>query len=1053
MGAHFPLVQSPAALAELVAALPAAGPLPIRTVLVSTERHAHALRRALVRSGRGAVLAGCRFVGPATLALELLREAGDDLRPGEESLRPARLLSLLEQSPPFEHFDPALLLATPGWPDAFASAIHDLEAAGLTPDTVPAGTPRWRDLALLWRRADAAAGPSATSARIFLRAAERLGAGLRLATGPLLATVSGRETAALARFLRALPDATLALAVARPARERHLQRLEALFGPEARAALASAPPPASTATERDLLARFLFAPPEALAAVDRPRSRGPDGTVELSEHAGVEAEVEAAAAWVARELLTRKTPLERVAILVPSRGALAPLVAARVARLPWRGGPLPVHVAGGVPLVSRAGGARALALVRALSAFLPAERMAALLPALRAPRGNRAHLSIDEATALAWSLGTVGGNVGEPALALEWPVRAAAREAALAGELTAAAAEVRPFHDERDLEVLRAVRPALDALGALARLVVDDRPLAELAPALVAFVEAWLLTPRSSTPLHGILEEALAGASAGAIGAALHGVAALDHVEERLHSLQLPLARFGEPAVFVGPVAAAAGLDFDAVRVIGLAEGALPSAVREDPVLLDSMRLEAHPLLVPVAADRVLAQLHAFDGAVRAAGRFLALSFPRNDLERSEREPSSLLVEVGAALGRPDPLHDAVIPDLRSLARTAFVPAREEAERFRAASPVGETAWQDRAARRGELPPAWTREPFVAIAPILALRAATALGPDTGLLGAGGPLPPMPGIEPALAISASALGKLLDCPLRFLFERVLCWEEPSGAPSLRQLDPLTYGSLFHVTMEAFYGAHGSAFTARKRTPAHWLRAAQALADAQLAALLEERPLVGRSVVEKERRRLHRDVERFLDHDWSLPLDRYVGVELPFGWDAPLALEARVTPLYVHGYIDRIDVEKGHALLRDLKTGKAHLREGDEAAPTPGRDLQLGLYGLVARKLAAEWDLPKKLQAAYAYVQHGEERAFRADYAALEEATVDWLGIAAGLLAAHAFPPTPQPRDCTWCPFHPVCGAELPWRAEASSIGGPAGDYLGMRRPAEREEEG
>ena len=40
-----------------------------------------------------------------------------------------------------------------------------------------------------------------------------------------------------------------------------------------------------------------------------------------------------------------------------------------------------------------------------------------------------------------------------------------------------------------------------------------------------------------------------------------------------------------------------------------------------------------------------------------------------------------------------------------------------------------------------------------------------------------------------------------------------------------------------------------------------------------------------------------------------PLDRYVGVELPFGWDAPLALEARVTPLYVHGYIDRIDVEK------------------------------------------------------------------------------------------------------------------------------------------------
>ncbi len=219
-------------------------------------------------------------------------------------------------------------------------------------------------------------------------------------------------------------------------------------------------------------------------------------------------------------------------------------------------------------------------------------------------------------------------------------------------------------------------------------------------------------------------------------------------------------------------------------------------------------------------------------------------------------------------------------------------------------------------------------------------------------------------------------------------------------------------------MEAFYEAHGEPFTARKRTFAHWLGAAKALADGRLDALLETRPLVGRGVVEKERGRLHRDVERFLAYDWSPPARalRRRGAALRLRRSAR-ARSGR-PPLCVHGYIDRIDVEQGHALLRDLKTGKAHLREGDEAAPTPGRDVQLGLYGLVARRLSAKLDVPKRLQVAYAYAQHGEERAFRGDYAQLETATKGWLAIAASLLASHEFPPTPLGDDCTYCRLPP-----------------------------------
>ena len=102
MGAPWILLHSLADQAAAVAALPAPGALPVRPVLVPTERHAHALRRALVRSGRSAVLAGTRFAGPLTLAQEALAEAGRDFTPGEESLRAARLLALFEKDLPLE---------------------------------------------------------------------------------------------------------------------------------------------------------------------------------------------------------------------------------------------------------------------------------------------------------------------------------------------------------------------------------------------------------------------------------------------------------------------------------------------------------------------------------------------------------------------------------------------------------------------------------------------------------------------------------------------------------------------------------------------------------------------------------------------------------------------------------------------------------------------------------------------------------------------------------------------------------------------------------------
>ena len=198
--------------------------------------------------------------------------------------------------------------------------------------------------------------------------------------------------------------------------------MAALFGDAAAAALDAATVPRSGETERAILASYLFEPPAVLADEARARSAGPDGTVDIEEHAGLESELEAAADWVARagpgrhaaRGHRRARARDRSARRAPGR---AP------GRLPWPDGPLPVHVAGGLPFGGTATGARTLAVVRALRGHLSGELLAAVLPSLRTMPAGARHLSHGGATDLAWSLGTVGGNPAHPHGALEWVPR------------------------------------------------------------------------------------------------------------------------------------------------------------------------------------------------------------------------------------------------------------------------------------------------------------------------------------------------------------------------------------------------------------------------------------------------------------------------------------------------------------------------------------------------------------------------------------------------------------------------------------------------------
>ncbi|HJN39924.1 MAG TPA: hypothetical protein QGH28_07070, partial [Chloroflexota bacterium] len=121
--------------------------------------------------------------------------------------------------------------------------------------------------------------------------------------------------------------------------------------------------------------------------------------------------------------------------------------------------------------------------------------------------------------------------------------------------------------------------------------------------------------------------------------------------------------RFGS-GVFVGGFGATAGLDFDRVVVVGLAEGVTPPRRRDDPLLADTVRRTLDGSLT-LRAERQ-ADLHRSILATFATGAVdRVLVFPRGDLgSRAEAVPSRwLLDQVEAELGErlsPAQLEDLV---------------------------------------------------------------------------------------------------------------------------------------------------------------------------------------------------------------------------------------------------------------------------------------------------------------------------------------------------------------------------------------------------------
>ncbi len=317
---------------------------------------------------------------------------------------------------------------------------------------------------------------------------------------------------------------------------------------------------------------------------------------------------------------------------------------------------------------------------------------------------------------------------------------------------------------------------------------------------------------------------------------------------------------------------------FEAVLVLGLQEGEFPGGSPPEPFLPDEMRREiaqASGLVLPMREDRLDRERYLFYVCASRAERVLVLSSRTSDEEGGLAVPSFFLDDVRFLLSG--------VPTVsRSLADVTWSP--EEA-------PTA-AEWDRALAARG--PRREERHPGPVTSEALLAELAER-GP----------------------VSAGALERYADCPVKWLVENVLRPEalEPDA-------EPLVRGAFAHAVLERTY------VRLREETGARRVRRPN-LADAERILLEELRsqrerfPISPRQTrVRAALRRLEFDLLRHLaaeaDADGQLEPEFF---ELRFGQEGgpdpvEIAEGVRVT-----GIIDRVDTSDGLALVVDYKTGK------------------------------------------------------------------------------------------------------------------------------------
>jgi len=481
------------------------------------------------------------------------------------------------------------------------------------------------------------------------------------------------------------------------------------------------------------------------------------------------------------------------------------------------------------------------------------------------------------------------------------------------------------------------------------------------------------------------------------------------------------------------------GLSFDLLFIPGLAQGMVPVAPHEDPILNDDdRRLINHtvskedrfflhlPEPLPLKLDRLDEERLLFTVAMDAAEKQIALSYPLRGSDGKDLLPSRFLLEVCRVMsGEPvesgkldkldffDGSSDRI--DIERLEQRTVNPVLYPLEWVRANVDTPNRAaalrriYYDRSERyRRSLNVGKHRlkgDEFTVWDGVMLKGWAT---PDSS----------------GMKYSASRLEYYAACPFHYFIRYYLkseSWEEPE---QLFEPPPMTIGSIIHSVLERLYSdAHAEDCLTFDEDDMDWVN--EAIKNLLAEEMRRERaklPLPS-LLWDLTGKRLEKRLMRFIREEMGRG-DRYQFHSAEDRFDMDLTFDCETGPytMHVRGKIDRIDFSGDGKSIRliDYKTGKVHAKTDMLKG---GRTLQLPLYLMTMFDKYPDVDRESSV-AEYLHIdQRGGLRSVQFTGQALTERSTD-LGelikaIGEGIKKG-VFPPFPQDNDCDRCDAQFVC---------------------------------
>ena len=527
-------------------------------------------------------------------------------------------------------------------------------------------------------------------------------------------------------------------------------------------------------------------------------------------------------------------------------------------------------------------------------------------------------------------------------------------------------------------------------------------------------------------------------------------------VEQALQPASGRLGRFGE-GVFIGPLKAARGMEFEKVFILGMVEGVVPAAAREDPLLPDTDRDHAS---LP-SADARRSEIRCDYLAALASAPERTLCFAQSSLgSQAAQLPSRWLLESATALAGREVASDD-FQRMRTGPWLTTVASFEEALSSGTLEPASAQEWELRSLAKSRDP----RSHFLAHEPSFAasLQAANVRLPrwsrryqqDSSSLSrwAGG-VGPGYRIDTKYPVSPTSFETFAACPFKFFLRQIARVKETQRPEGITRISGADRGNIIHDVLERFLTevhndgrspGPGEGWTAADRARL------RSIADEECEKAYANGLTGGELLWRIDRARIRRDLALFLPKDAEARAETgatFLQAEHSFGnmnrdgkpaedsWDTVVVELAGGQTVAFRGRVDRVDrTEDGKLIVYDYKSGGSFeftdIEKGVDRLAA-GTHLQLPIYALAVRNGLGEGTAPVAAYYWFASEREGFKRIGYDLAPSDEESLRATLGVLAGMAESGLFPPVPGPkqfdgqgrratyRNCQYCEFDRVC---------------------------------